>query len=145
MLTVNHFNLRRLGVYRAALAIAASAGVAVAQSAPKALVTQYCVGCHNQKNQTAGVALDSVDWANPGASANILEKVLRKVRTGEMPPVGLPHPAAAASTAFTAFVETSLDREATTHPNPGRPAIQRLNRAECSNAIRDLLALRVTP
>src|SRR5215471_8001745 len=59
-------------------------------SAPKPLLEQYCVGCHNQKNPTAGIALNGVDVSNAGADAAVLEKVLRKVRTGEMPPAGMP-------------------------------------------------------
>ena len=81
----------------------------------------------------------------PGASAEILEKALRKLSTGEMPPAGMPRPTPAAVAAFTAWLGESLDRYAAAHPNPGRPAIHRLNRAEYSNAIRDLLALDTKP
>ena len=42
-----------------------------------------------------------------------------------------------------AWLETELAREATAKPNPGRPAIQRLNRAEYTNAIRDLLEVDI--
>ena len=34
-------------------------------------------------------------------------------------------------------------RAAAAHPNPGRPVLHRLNRAEYANAIRDLLALDI--
>ena len=118
---------------------------AAAVPAPRALVDQYCVVCHNQKNATAGVALNGVDFANVGGNAALLERVLRKVRTGEMPPAGMPRPTAPAATAFTKSLEDSLDRAAAAHPNPGRPAVHRLNRAEYSNAIRDVLALDIQP
>ncbi len=111
--------------------------------APRALVDQYCVVCHNQKNATAGVALNAIDFANAGANAAVLERVLRKVRTGEMPPAGMPRPAAPVAASFTQSLEDVLDREAAAHPNPGRPAVHRLNRAEYSNAIRDVLALDI--
>ena len=104
---------------------------------------QYCVVCHNQKTSTAGVCLEGLDFSNPAANAAILEKVIRKVRTGEMPPAGMPRPAAPVSAAFTKSLEDSLDRAAAANPNPGRPAVHRLNRAEYSNAIRDLLALDI--
>ncbi len=40
------------------------------------------------------------------------------------------------------FLESSLDRQALAHPNPGRaPAPHRLNRAEYANAIRDILGV----
>src|SRR5262249_2611964 len=99
------------------------------------------VGCHNQKLKTAGVALDRVDLSKVGGHADLLERVLRKVRSGEMPPANLPHPEALAAASFARSLEDSLDRAAADDPNPGRPAIHRLNRAEYSNAIRDLLAL----
>ena len=113
--------------------------------APHSLTDQYCVGCHNQKNATAGVALNGIDFANAAGNAPILERVLRKLRTGEMPPAGMPHPPAPAVAAFTKSLEESLDLAAAAHPNPGRPAVHRLNRAEYSNAIRDVLALDIQP
>ena len=116
-----------------------------AAAAPHSLTDQYCVGCHNQKNATAGVALNGIDIADAAKNAPVLERVLRKVRTGEMPPAGMPHPPAPAVAAFTKSLEDSLDRAAAANPNPGRPAVHRLNRAEYSNAIRDVLALDIQP
>jgi len=112
---------------------------------PPSLTDQYCVACHNQKALTGGVSLQGLDLSNAAANAAILEKVLRKLRSGEMPPAGLPRPSAAASAAFTKSLEDSLDKAAAAHPNPGRPAVHRLNRAEYSNAIRDVLALDIQP
>ena len=80
-----------------------------------------------------------------GDHASVWERVLRKVRSGQMPPIGLPHPDAAASASFTKSLENSLDQAAAANPNPGRPAVHRLNRAEYSNAIRDLLAVDIKP
>ncbi len=116
-----------------------------AVSAPHSLTDQYCVGCHNQKNATAGVALNGVDIADTAGNAPVLEKVLRKLRTGEMPPAGMPRPAAPVVAAFTKSLEDSLDRAAAANPNPGRPAVHRLNRVEYSNAVRDVLALDIQP
>src|SRR5690242_13412140 len=101
----------------------------------KALANQYCATCHSAKAKIAGVVLEGMDWTRPGDNAAVLERVLRKVRTGEMPPAGMPKPAPAAASAFTAWLESELDRAAAAHPNPGRPAVHRLNRAEYSNAI----------
>ena len=114
-------------------------------AAQRALIDRYCVGCHNQKLKTAGIVLEGMNLDNVAESANVLEKVLRKVRTGEMPPVGLPRADARASASFTSWLESALDRAAVAKPNPGRPAIHRLNRAEYSNAIRDLLMLDIDP
>jgi cytochrome c551/c552 len=141
---------RRVASHWTALALFAVAtspwNAALAQTAsPRPLLDQYCVGCHNQKNATAGVALNGIDTANAAGNAAILERVLRKLRTGEMPPAGMPRPAAPASAAFTKSLEDALDRAAAANPNPGRPAVHRLNRVEYSNAIRDVLALDIQP
>src|SRR5437588_3503085 len=114
-------------------------------SSPRPLFDQYCIGCHNAKTLTAGVSLSGIDVANPGGNASVLERVLRKVRSGEMPPAGMPKPDAATLASFTKSLEDTLDRAAAANPNPGRPAVHRLNRAEYSNAIRDVLALDIQP
>ncbi len=114
-------------------------------ASPKLLLTRYCAGCHNAQTKTAGIVLDNLDPERPGESAQVFEKVLRKVRTGEMPPKGLPRPEPEAAKAFIASLETALDQAAARNPNPGQPAIHRLNRVEYSNAIRDLLAIDINP
>src|SRR5215204_4738712 len=124
---------------------AAQSTGASAPASHRTLLNQYCLGCHNSKNKTAGIAFDALDLNDPSAAAGSWEKVLRKVRAGEMPPPKLPRPKAEASASFTDWLETSLDKAAAANPNPGRPAVHRLNRAEYSNAIRDLLALDTKP
>src|SRR5688572_25364299 len=105
---------------------------------------QYCTKCHNQNAKTAGLALDKVDIANPAANAEILEKVIVRLRAGSMPPVGNPRPDQATYHALATNLETMLDRLWEAKPNPGRiGAVHRLNRAEYNNAIRDLLALEI--
>jgi cytochrome c553 len=143
------FLFRRECVSVAGLIQIACVSVALAQQpAPpseKALLTRYCVSCHSEQAKTGGIVLENVNLARPGENAKLLEKVLRKVQTGEMPPRGVPRPEPAAAKAFTASLEAALDRAAATNPNPGRPAIHRLNRIEYSNAIRDLLGLDINP
>src|ERR1051325_700948 len=56
------------------------------------IVTRYCVGCHSERLRTANLALDSVRWDDPSGSAPVWEKVIQKLRTGEMPPPGRPRP-----------------------------------------------------
>ena len=87
--------------------------------------------------------LDTVDVAHVSEAAEVWEKVVRKLRTREMPPPGMPRPDQPTYDSFAAYLMTELDRVATAKPNPGRPAIQRLNRAEYTNAIRDLLDLDI--
>src|SRR5688500_16028921 len=108
-----------------------------------AVVKQYCVGCHNVRARTGGLTLTTLDLENVPADAEVWEKVIRKVRTGMMPPVGVPHPDAATRAALVSSLSTVLDRAAAAKPNPGRPALYRMNRSEYANAIRDLLDLEV--
>src|SRR5436190_414268 len=120
------------------------APVAPAQSAiapAVAVINQYCIACHNSRLKTAGLELDSLDLARAGDLAEMWEKVATKLRTREMPPPGRPRPDAATYTAATSAVESVLDAAAAAHPNPGRVAVHRLNRAEYANAVRDLLGL----
>ena len=62
-----------------------------------------------------------------------------------MPPAGLPRPDQATAASFSTWLEGALDAEAVAHPDPGRPTMHRLNRAEYSNAVRDIFALDMTP
>ena len=75
--------------------------------------------------------------------AEAWEKVVKKLRAGTMPPQGAPRPDEATQAALVTWLETTIDRASAARPNPGRPALHRLNRAEYQNAIRDLLALDV--
>ena len=114
---------------------------------PRQVLNQYCVGCHNERNRTSavasGVVLDRADLARIVEDGAMWEKVIRRLRAGAMPPPGVPRPDAATNRALISFLETTLDRDAVARPNPGRHSPHRLNRAEYSNAIRDLLALDV--
>ncbi len=110
---------------------------------PRALLDQYCVTCHNERLKTGGLVLDKADPTNVSIDAETWEKVVRKLRAGAMPPVGLPRPDQATMEQFIETLETSLDRAAAERPNPGRTPVHRLNRAEYANAIRDLLTIDV--
>src|SRR5260370_1965319 len=109
----------------------------------QALVNRYCLDCHSTSLKTGGLALEGLDIHQVSGHADEWEKVLRNVRSGEMPPRGLPRPTPAEYTAFGQSLEQSLDSASATNPNPGRPAIHRLNRTEYSNAIRDLFGLDI--
>ena len=129
----------------AAPADAAQAGSAEATTTPeRALLDRYCVACHNERLQTAGLELDTADVTDVSADPALWEKVVRKLRAGAMPPAPRPRPDEATYARFIARLETELDAVAAADPNPGRTeAFHRLNRAEYRNVVRDLLALDV--
>ena len=122
-----------------------SATVAAATPSPRAVLDKYCITCHNQRIKTGGLALDVLDLMQVSEHAEVLEKIVRKLRTGAMPPVGRPRPDKALSESVVSWLEAELDRAALEHPNPGRPTLHRLNRVEYRNAIRDMLALEIDP
>jgi hypothetical protein len=108
-----------------------------------AFVKQYCVTCHNDRVKAGSLALDTMNVASVDDRTEVWEKVVRKLRTGMMPPRNAPKPPAAAATAFTTALELSLDRAAARRLDPGIPALHRLNRTEYANAVRDLLSIDV--
>ena len=112
-------------------------------AAQRAFLDAYCLTCHNQRTRAAGLALDTFDVDRVDANAATWEKVVRKVRATAMPPAGMPRPDRATSDAFASSLERALDRGASERPDPGAPALHRLNVAEYTNAIRDVLALDI--
>jgi mono/diheme cytochrome c family protein len=107
------------------------------------VINQYCTGCHNQQGKAGNLALDTKDLAHLEKDVVAWEAVVRKLRTGMMPPKNAARPDRATLDGLAGWLETGLDREAALHPNPGSPSIQRMNRNEYANAIRDLLDLEV--
>src|SRR5438093_1157871 len=119
------------------------AATAQPQAPSRALLDRYCVTCHNERLKTAGVMFDTVDVARVDGHRELFEKVVRKLRSGQMPPQDRPRPDQAAVTAFVAALEAELDRVSAAAPDPGRVVSHRLNRTEYVNVIRDLLALEI--
>lgn len=111
---------------------------------PQAVLTRYCMGCHNDKLKTADFSLSGVDVANIAADTDLWERVLRKLDGRQMPPIGRPRPDEATYESLVSHLEASLDRIAAVTPNPGRTeTFRRLTRTEYRNAIRDLLAIDI--
>ena len=113
-------------------------------AAPRALVNNYCLTCHNNRAKAAGLELDTISARALDENPEVWEKVVRKLRSRQMPPVGVRRPDEATYEAALASLEASLDGLAAAHPNPGRTdTFRRLNRTEYHNAVRDLLDLEV--
>ena len=113
-----------------------------------ALVKQYCATCHNDrnKNNAGGLSLQGFDAAKVGHDAqvaDVAEKMIRKLRSGMMPPAGARRPEASAIDLFATAMETRLDQAAALNPNPGHRPFQRLNRAEYARAVEQVLAIDV--
>src|ERR1700738_16655 len=89
------------------------APVAVAQQDSPSVVEQraflnkYCVTCHSDKLRVAGLSLESVHLSDVTQSGETLEKVVRQLGSGSMPPAPAPKPGKAAAEAFLTSLKTS--------------------------------------
>jgi mono/diheme cytochrome c family protein len=110
----------------------------------RALLDQYCVACHNARTnvgQQTGLFLDEFDLASVRDHAEVGENILRKVSAGLMPPSGARRPSPEELASLVKWMEDEIDGGSEIHlPAPG---LHRLNRAEYTNAIRDLIALEI--
>jgi hypothetical protein len=103
----------------------------------------YCMTCHVGARAPGGLNLQALDLENLDHNGAVWEKLIRKLRSRDMPPAGVPRPDGAAYEAMVKLIEGERDHLAEIRPNPGRPTLHRLNRSEYANAIRDLLAIEV--
>jgi hypothetical protein len=110
----------------------------------RAFVEQYCLDCHDDSTQTAGLSLEALLPANIDRNAATWEHAVQRLRARQMPPRDAVRPAEADYDAVLSALISELDRAAALRPNPGRTdTLRRLTRAEYKNAIRDLLTLNV--
>jgi len=101
-----------------------SAGPSAADSR-RAVISQYCAGCHNDQVKSGRLDLAGLDTAHLETAAPQWEKVVRKLRSGMMPPAGMKRPDAATMKAFITSLESALDQAGAAKPNPGRTAVHR--------------------
>ena len=145
---------RRRGLFLIGVGTLAAAAVAAGYflwpaanrtSDPRAVLDRYCVECHSTAERAGDLDLERASPDAVAEHADVWERVVRKVRTGFMPPAGEPRPPRAALDRFAATLENRLDRAAEQAPNPGARLVARMNRAEYANAVRDLLAYDARP
>jgi mono/diheme cytochrome c family protein len=120
---------------------ATPAGLAV--DAQNQLVKQYCAGCHSERGKAGGLTLAAFDAAKIDEHGDVAEKMIRKLRTGMMPPPNARRPEPEVIKAFIDTLEAKIDTAAAANPNPGWRPFQRLNRAEYQHAVRDLVGIDV--
>ena len=113
-------------------------------SAVRPVLTQTCVGCHGDQRPAGGMSVTGLTSAESLVEhRDVWEAILRRLRTGDMPPPGARRPDAAQLDAMAGYVERAFERaDASTKPDPGRMTAHRLNRSEYTNTIRDLLGVR---
>ena len=115
------------------------------ESAANAVLQEYCVTCHNDVTRLGGMSLETFDAERPERSAELAEKMIRKLRTGMMPPAGMPRPEDDDALVLVESLEHGIDAYADGRREPGSRPSQRLNRAEYARLLRDLLGLTIDP
>jgi hypothetical protein len=122
--------------------LATPAPVSSFDSVVKPVLTKSCYACHNDRLAAGSLNLIPYNAASLLEHREEWEKVLQKIRTGEMPPKGMPKPPEEQLNALMTFVTAEFERaDRNVKPDPGRVTARRLNRAEYTNTIRDLLAV----
>jgi hypothetical protein len=124
---------------------AASASDVITPEALTGVVRRVCAACHNDALKTGNLSLQTFDVAKAPEQGEIAEQMIRKLRAGMMPPPGVPRPAGDTLEQLASTLETIMDQQAASAPNPGDRPFQRLNRAEYAASIRELLGLQIDP
>src|SRR6476661_6107222 len=125
-------------------AVAAANTNVMTVDAQKAFISQYCSGCHNDQAKTGGMTLTSLDLVHPAQTAELAEKVIKKLTTGLMPPAASSRrPNRETALAFVDALEAEIDSAAALRPNPGTRLFQRLTRDEYARSVRQFLGIDV--
>src|SRR5215475_11156943 len=104
----------------------------------------YCFGCHNEGVRAGNLFLDQLSAESVPEHPEIFEKVVRKLRGRQMPPPGMLQPSQQEVDALIRWLESTLDESNKAHL-AGHVPVQRLNRTEYANAVKDLLAVEIDP
>jgi hypothetical protein len=107
------------------------------------VVQTICFMCHNDGMMTGNMTVSGFDVAYPEQNPELAERMIRKLRAGMMPPPNAPRPGGDTLLALMEALETRVDAAAANDPNPGHRTFQRLNRAEYTRSVRDLLGIDV--
>ncbi len=111
---------------------------------PNQLLQTICVACHNEFLSQAALNLRGFDAENPHLNPVVAEKMIRKLRAGQMPPREMPRDQAAIDH-LVETLERELDRHAKAEGRAGSRPFQRVNRAEYAQLVHDLLGLTIDP
>ena len=104
-------------------------------------INRYCLECHSGKNPKASLDLSRFDSIDRIISEALLwDDILIQLGEGDMPPKEADLPTLDERSDFLNWVKSSLQKAACqSGPHPGPAVLRRLNRAEYSASVRDLL------
>ena len=109
----------------------------------RAFFKDNCLSCHNAEKQKGKVRLDDMAFSVDSVEkADLWQKVLNSINSGDMPPEDEKQPDAATKTDFLDDLSRMLvTARAVLSDSGGKIAMRRLNRREYKNTIRDLLGV----
>src|SRR5262249_50014225 len=107
-------------------------------------IQTYCFVCHNKDVRAGNLLLDQLGPESVAKHPELLEKAVRKLRGRQMPPPGFLQPSQQEVDALIGWLENTLDESNKAHL-AGHVPVQRLNRTEYANAVKDLLAVEIDP
>src|SRR6202043_3692335 len=107
-------------------------------------IQTYCFGCHNEFVKAGNLFLNQLSADSVPEHPEIFEKAVRKLRGRQMPPPGMLQPSQEEVDALVGWLESTLDDSSKAHL-AGHVPVQRLNRTEYANAVKDLLAVEIDP
>jgi hypothetical protein len=124
-----------------------AASAEVFESTIQPFIAENCYGCHNATKKKGDLNLKVYDtFTSVADDTNLWEKVLLKVRSGEMPPEEDLRPLAEEVATLVEWLDQAIaDADRAARPDPGRVTVRRLNRAEYNNTVRDLLGVDARP
>lgn len=105
------------------------------------LLSTYCYKCHGSLKPKKGINLSQ--FTSPSSiqrEPKVWRDVVEQLTSRDMPPEDKPQPTEAERARLTEWVQHTLTHfePGTFAADPGRPTIQRLNRFEYNNTVRDL-------
>jgi hypothetical protein len=111
----------------------------------RAFLRSYCVDCHNAEKQKGHVRLDDIAFTlDTVPRADLWQKVLNQINSGEMPPEDSKKPDKAHKTDFLENLSQALVvARRSLSDVQGDITMRRLNRREYKNTLRDLLGVEV--
>src|ERR1700678_3073009 len=99
-----------------------AAGSPTFEADVRPVLSQTCSGCHNAQLASGGLNLAPfLDASSIASNREGWERILAKLRAGEMPPKGIPKPAPEKLDALLRYVQGEFDRvDRNAKPDPGR-------------------------